>query len=385
MIAQFNNLTDDVRQRAYIDLLDNIAITEDGDTPAFRRIKRLREELQQWYSTRPGWTVLAERDFVRLIKVPSSHRTSGELQRLQEPLDYEMAVWILWHGEKSSEPLFLLSELTEEVSVQANLEREGERISWTNHLHRRSLVRAIATLIDLGAIRRHDGDAQAWADSQEGNVLYEYTDLAQRLELSEWELEENEDRSATTPEARLYRHLLLSPLLQKRDDPEAFALLQRRDTRRQVRSEIEERFGWNLHVAENHACVLRPQRALPRRTFPRPDTLSQISILLCGRVRELIDAGQMAAAREDRVAITRNRIEQTLIDLREEHGRNWPKGVQNDSLDKLLSQTTAYMKEWGLLEGPDIDGLYYMTPLAAGWDAVYTNREDALSTMEDDR
>jgi hypothetical protein len=374
----------EIRQRAFSDLLDQIAITADGDAAAFRRIKRVREEVQRWFATRVGWAVVIERDFARLAKVPATHREAGEFLRLQDPLDYELLVWILWYGEKSTEPIFLLSDLIDEIAAQGNLDREGEPIDWTQRRHRFSFVRAMETLIDLGAIRRHDGDVHAWADTNEGNVLYGFTDLAQRLELATWEAGMEGEEAETAPEKRLYRHLLLSPLLHRTHDPEAFALLERREIQRQVKADLETQFGWDLQIGEHHAAVLRPERSVNRRTFPRPDAESQIALLLCGRIREHLEAGELDTPVQDRIRLSRTRLEQILMELREEHERNWPKKVRRPSLEELLQQVCSAMREWGLLEGPDRDGQFYMTPLAAKWSAVYTNRDDALTTNEDE-
>jgi succinate dehydrogenase flavin-adding protein (antitoxin of CptAB toxin-antitoxin module) len=383
-MEMFASAAPEIRHRAFSDLLDQIAITAEGDAVSFRRVKRMREDVQRWYATRVGWAVIIERDFVRLAKVPATHRETGEFQRLLDPLDYELLVWILWYGEKSTEPVFLLSDLIDEIAAQGNLEREGDPIDWTQRRQRFSFVRAMETLIDLGAMRRYDGDVHAWADTSEGNVLYGFTDLAQRLELATWETDAEDGEIEADPEKRLYRHLLLSPLLHRSRDPKAFALLERRDIRRQVQTEIETHFGWDLLVGEHHAAILRRERSNSRRTFPRADSGSQIALLVCGKVRELLDAGGLDEPVQDQIRLSRMRLEQILVDLREEHERNWPKKVRRLSLEELLQEVSSSMREWGLLHGPDRDGQYYMTPLAARWSAEYTNQEDALTTDEDE-
>lgn len=385
------------RQRAFQDLLDNVAVTADQDSHAFRRIKRVRNLAHQWFSSRAGWAVVVERDFARLLKVPARHRPSGEFAKIQAPRDYEMMMWVLWFGEKLGLGPFLLTQLADEIAAHVNVTVGTGHIDWKERSQRYALLRAVDILIDVGALVRYDGEIERWASRREGDVLYEFTDLALRIytalpdhvfdalvDEGDASVLEAKRPSAVSDEERLYRTLLLQPALYRFDDPDAFALLASRDRRRRIAEDLAEHLGWQLETTPAYLAVVRPTAARLRRTFPRRGTTNHVALLMAGRIRERVEAGAVQPWDDDRVALSRAQLESDLLAVRESYGSNWSVALGERPFAEQFAETLSSMREWGLLEGPDSHDRFSVLPLAGRFQAIYTKREDALSAREDE-
>lgn len=384
------------RQRAFQDLLDNVAVTAEQDPNAFRRIKRVRKLAHEWFSTRAGWAVVVERDFARLLKTPARHRPSGEFAKIQGPRDYEMMMWVLWYGEKLGFGQFLLTQLAEEIAAHANLVVGSGHIDWRERAQRYALLRAVDVLIDVGALVRYDGEIERWASQREGDVLYELTDLALRIytalpdhvfdalvEEQDASVLEAEPPSDVSDEERLYRTLLLQPALYRFDDPSAFALLVSRDRRRRVAADLVEHLGWELELTPNYVAVVRLSAARLRRTFPRRGTTNHVALLMAGRIRQLLKRGRLQPSEDDRVALSRAQLESELLTVRKKYGDNWSLAFRDRPFTEQFADMLSSMREWGLLEGPDAHDRFSVLPLAGRFQAIYTKREDALAGRDD--
>jgi uncharacterized protein (TIGR02678 family) len=346
--------------------------------------------------------VVVEREFARLLKTPARHRPVGEFARVQSPRDYEMLSWILWYGEKLGRGQFLLTQMAHEIAGHANLLLGSTHIDWKDRGQRYALLRAVEVLVGAGALARYDGEIERWAQSREGDVLYEFSDLALRIHVSlpdevyralaedggGFPEAEAEAAGGSAPdvsdEERVFRALLLQPALYRFEDPAAFAVLASADRRRRIADDLAEHLGWELEVTPNYAAVVRTSPARQRRTFPRRGTSNQVALLMAGRIRELVEAGELAATDDDRVPVSRVRLESVLRDIREMHGTNWSVSYRNRAFADQFDEAVSTMREWGLVEGPDAEDRFAVLPLAGRFRAVYTNREDALAPGEQD-
>lgn len=376
-------------QRSYLDLLDRAAVTASDDDTAYRRIRAAIDELRTWYARRTGWPTIVTRELVRTVKTPSVAHVGQGFEWASEPLDYELFVWILWYGESIASDQFVFSELVEDVELRTT-ELQGEgHFTWDRLEHRRSLKRAAEALADLGAIREVDGSVSDYVEARSEDALYEFTAVARHLHLSfrdelyeavalrgELDALNEPVGDAADDEQRLYRSLLLSPALYAHHDPAAFAVLRSRDRRERIAEDIRERFGWDVEVTRGYACLLRPARdARGRSTFPARSADTHVVLLLCGRLRELVTAGELVPDELDTIVVTRPWLEARIVELQNEFGDHWGRTMARLSLDTLVDGVVELMIGWGLMERSAGRDELRVLPLAARWEARYVAEE----------
>ena len=384
--------------RSYADLLDRAAMSAADDHAAFRRIRAAIDEVRTWYAQRTGWPTIITREMVRTVKTPSVAHVGQGFDWISDAFDYELFVWILWYGESIATNQFVFSELVKEVELRT-AELEGEKhFTWNRLDHRRSLKRAAEALEDLGAIREVDGSVAAFAETRTEDALYEFTGVARHLHLTfpdelheaivaraELDVLEEPVNDAADDEQRLYRTLLLSPALHAHHDPAAFAVLRSRDRRERVALDLRTHLGWDLEVTRGYACLLRPARdSGGRATFPARSAETHVVLLLCGRVRELVAAGELAPNELDHISVTRSWLTGQVVRLQGEFGDHWGRTMARLSLDELVDGVVALMCGWGLMERAGRWGELCILPLAARWEAAYIDDEGSLGG-EDDR
>jgi len=397
--------------RPFIDLLDRVAVFAREDTVVYRRIRARLHELRQWFADRTAWPVVCNRELARLVKIPALTSGGHGFRWVQQTLDYELFVWLLWYAEARGEEQFLLSGLVEEVEVRVQELLGPGHIDWDIHAQRLALNRAIKGLEAAGALRRIDGDTEEWARTGTGDTLYEFTSLVRHLyvQIPEEIFSETtgaaaiSELAATTdvtpanggvtaeaggdggaveePQAhgsspalqRLYRTLLLSPALYACADPEAFALLRGRDRRQSIATDLQETLGWDLEVTETYAALLRPSASevSEQALFPFRGALCHVILLLCGHLQSLVLDGKLEPDGFDRIRLTPARLTALLTELRSIHGEQWGKTVAELNAQSLAETVMTCMREWDILSGPDADGQIYILPLAARFRGLY--------------
>jgi uncharacterized protein (TIGR02678 family) len=378
--------------RPYVDLLDHVAVTADTDRAAYNRIRVRFDELRKWFSENPGWHLIESHGVARLIKTPATAGPGQGIPLLRQPLDYEILIWVLWFGEKTETEQFILSHLLEEITAIAGETADGPRLHWKLRSQRESLERAIRALELMGALATVQGDVGEWVRSGEGDTLYEFTGLAQHLHISLSDalydavvrverpasIQELARSSATASE-RLYRTLLLSTALHQADDPEAFAILRRRDRRLALAEDLKARFGWELEVTDSYAALLRPYAdTFGQRAYPGRSAVNHAVLLMMAHLRERVAAREIIPDDHERLMMSEIAFGAEVYSLKERSGVNWGAGLNALSLDALTSALLAEMRLWDMVQGPDQDGYITIMPVAGRFVGVYRAHGEGL-------
>lgn len=385
------------QHRPYVDLVDRAVIFAREDAIAFRRIRQRMTEVRDWFATRCGWPVVQTLELIRLVKTPAQLLPGMGFGWAQEPLDYELFTWVLWYAEKIQDVQFLLSDLVREIEAQASSAIGPGHLDWNQYGHRQALRRALQGLEVLGALRRIDRDAEEWAYRGVGEALYEFTPLVPHLYVTlpvpvQVRLAVQGDASVldepvagvAEPEQRLYRTLLLQPALFRAADPEAFAILQSRDRRRSILSDLNGHFGWDLEITESYACLLRPSasEASEAYLFPFRGAICHVILLLMGRLQEMAASGLVTCDPYDRLSLSAAQLRKEIVNLKTRWGENWGSTLGKLQAGALADQVIAEMRIWGLMQGPDREEQVQVLPLAARFRGVY--RDEGLAAEGDE-
>lgn len=384
------------RRMALQDLLTHIFVSRADEPEAYRRVRLHEGHLRDWLQDRPGWRLLSGRGTYRLERLPSRVVLERGLPGLRTPLDYACLCWVLWFAENrsaSTTDWFVISELAVEVARVAN-----GAFSLGDRIHREALVRALLLLEELKVLTDRDGDVSSWAagvprggDGEAPEVLYDfaedapqllanftYSGLARLREGSDDERLLPPTGEEASPLSRAWQALLLGPGLWRKDDREAFAVLQESAVR--IHEELEAALGWGLEVGRDYARIWRVTTARSGAgtlldLAPEPgeeDPERHIKfvfhpiLLLVSSIRAEIEAGRLDVGEDGAVEVAGSLLRDLLLSHHRRFRRNW--GVElgeHTSSGELVELVLGQMRGMGYLRGPDALDRCWVLPAAA--------------------
>lgn len=190
--------------------------------------------------------------------------------------------------------------------------------------------------------------------------------------------------SQTQARHRLYRILLLEPVLYAADDPEAFSLLNDRGRQDSIRQDLERAFGWDLEVTAHYAVLWRPAGAENSEgaVFPFGGSLPQVMVLFCGQARDLVieTGSQLTPDENGEIRLTLGQMELLVDRLRATYVHRWGVGRLRQPSAPLTEELARELKRWGMLAGPDADGYLRILPLAARFAGSYPAAANPTTT-----
>jgi uncharacterized protein (TIGR02678 family) len=375
-------LEDDVKSCAEA-LIDRPIITATDDRPLLEKIRRNGPALQNAFSRFTGWRLQTHAEFARLVKTPSRPEASHGLAWARGWRDYALLAWVLWYGEHTGGRKFTVSQIAEEIRVRSG--EEGARaVDWGSREQRLAARRVFRGLEEMGILRLQDGSVDEWADRNgKQDALYAWGDAGWRLHVgipaAELEALAAGRPVATVPspegtdEIRLYRTLLLNPALFRRDDPDAFRLLDVPEQREMVRRNLKKLTHWELEVTPEYARVLRPAGSADAIQTPIPLAagIAHVVLCFCGVLRTRHAEGRLLSAGGDAFLVDLGRIEQDVAELQERFGAMWGKTLREQPVRSLAADLVAEMEAWGMLRATGEEGQFLVLPTAGRLAAHY--------------
>jgi uncharacterized protein (TIGR02678 family) len=381
-------LEDDVKTCAEA-LIDRPLITAADDRPLLEKIRRNGPALQNAFSRFTAWRLQTHAEFARLVKTPARAEASHGLPWARGWRDYALVAWVLWYGEHTGGRKFTVSQIAEEIRIRSG--EEGARgVDWGARDQRLAARRVFRGLEEMGILRLQDGSVDEWADRNgKRDALYAWGDAGWRLHVG-IPAAELEALAAGRPpplahsadgtdEIRLYRTLLLNPALFRRDDPEAFRLLDVPEQREMVRRNLKKLTHWELEVTREYARVLRPAGSADAIQTPIPLAagIAHVVLCFCGLLRARHAEGRLVSAGGDAFLVDAGRIEQDVAELQERFGAMWGKTLREQPVRSLAAELIAEMEAWGMLRATSEEGQYLVLPTAGRLAAHYGGEKDA--------
>jgi len=357
---------EELRQAAQI-LMENRWVTRKDMPEEYLLIRRLERPLRAFFRDRCGWPLLVTAQFYKLEKIPARAQGFMGLSAMQSQEDYVLLSCVLaFLEEYEAGGQFLLGDLAEALLSYYPEEAFTKKLSWEDYSWRKSLIRVLKFLAEEGIINIVDDESAGFVSDYKdgvmgGEALYEVTSLSRYFlrnfprELQAYnslkELAEADFFTESTEEAqaarhrrqRLYRELLLSPVLYRGDEPLDFIYLRNRQDR--VRNDLADWFGLHYELYQNAAlAVSHEQSAWFKDIFPaKLRGLHDIMLHLSHYLRQL--------PREELAQpLTTEAWQAHLEALGETTKSGWTKEYRDMSLKKLSEVLLREMQDWGMAE-----------------------------------
>ncbi|MGQ0503961.1 MAG: TIGR02678 family protein [Myxococcaceae bacterium] len=334
-------------------------------------ILRHREWLTSWFADHPGWKLSVEPTlgFARLYKVPaSSDDTRPARPESRGPFDRRrytlLCLTLAAFDEVGAQTT--LANLARRVEELSREEAELTAFDPTSGPERRAFVDALRLLTELGVLRVRDGDADRYAQTSEGDALFDvqerllshlvsapvppaFAGAPRRLLQEVWP--ETEEGQRLRHRHHVVRRLLEDPVLYFRDlDPATFDWLDH--GRAYLYRVLEQDAGFTVERRAEGLAAIDPSGVTADTSFPDGgSTLKHATILLAEQLTRLRCKSDRVVTLAEAVTLTRK--------LHHDFGElcNWSRQYPKDDegCGRLAFDSLKLLESFGLVR-PQGDG-----------------------------
>ena len=166
----------------------------------------------------------------------------------------------------------------------------------------------------------------------------------------------------------MYRQLAACPAMywSSADDPDALYL---KNQRQWVRKYLEENLGGRLDIHKNAAFWMLEEGGEFGTAHPRDAMLPEAVLLICGRIRQLVNTGELVRDEDECIRMSRGEFCRLILELREGWREAWSREFREMDDEKLLNRILSYMKDWMMLK--DEEEWVILMPAAGKLEGYY--------------
>jgi len=345
-------------------LLHERWILKEEDKETYYKIRRKMDEIRSFATDKLGCQVIENSLLVKLEKIPSFAHPSMGIREFSSPEEYAyLCVLLMFLEDKDPEFQFILQSLTEYIEAEMP-------VDWTLYSARRKLIRVLRYAVSRHMLSIVDGREEDFADSENGQVLYENTgtsryfmrtfsqDISSFTDIedfgeSDWS-EMDEDKGIARRH-RVYKRLLFSPGMYRNEGSEEdFTYL--RNYRGRIGEELESILGCRLDVHRDAAFVLVFEDNRMAEVFPGNSGISDAVLLVCAGIRKAVSGRQEGwqTDRDGSIRVNTAVFDGMVKDLFENERRYFPKVLREMKEQEFADQVKEEMRRLTLIkEGND--------------------------------
>lgn len=348
---------------ALIDLVENFIINKSYNRDLYYEVRDEIDSYKKFIYDNLGYRLIVKEDFIKLEKVPAVAEPWMGFRGLTKKKEYIFFILLLMFLEdKGKEEQFILSSITEYIEENYNF----ERIDWTIRLNRLALINVLNVAMEIGVIKKTDGEENEFIKDKYGEVLYENTGISRYVvrrfdndilevenykELLDTNVAMIEQDNTRLRRQSVYRKLLLSPVVYKSKDNEVdFEYIK--NYGHHIRDNFEKYLGWNLHVHKN-AVINVVENNLVKDMFPNKKGICQVILFLSQKIRELISEGIIKRDDSDLILLKKENFHKIILSLRDEVGSGFSKDLREASDERFISEVESYLIEWLMIRNAD--------------------------------
>lgn len=343
----------------FTDLLENYLILKERDKELYYDIKDNVDKYKDFIYENLGYDLIIKDDFIKLEKIPASLEEWMGIKEFSEIKEYIFFLLLITFLEdKNKEEQFILSSITEYIEHNY----PDEKIEWTVFKNRKSLINVIRFAINIGIIKKNDGNEEDFSKSETGEVLYESTGLSRYIvrrfnkdidnvisyeELLNDEFTGVSRDSGIVRKNRVFRKLLLSPVVYNEGNTGDYEYI--RNYRSYIKNVFESNLNWEVHIHKNGALVTGGNTSEIKDTFPSQKGESAAVLFVNREIRNYISEGKLLLEDDDRIIMSNNSFSNFLMEVRRIHGHGFTKTLRDCSEQLFISNIKKYMKEFSMI------------------------------------
>lgn len=347
-------------------LLENYWFLKDQNEEEYNSIKRdLTDETQNFIKNKLGYKIINNPYLIKMEKVPGIPKEFMGIQEFDSKMEYMFLCLILIYlEERSRGEQFILSSLIDYIqNIVVEIDLNDIKIDFTIYSHRKSIVKVLKFIKEMGFIKLYDGDENKFAENIENDVLYEvtgvskyfirnfssnitdcnlYTDIYEKEQLG---LEQDK---GIERRQRVYRRLFTENVVYKEtEDDQDYNYIK--NYRSVINQDVDKILDSNLEVHKNGAYILLTENKNYRNTFPANNGISDVVLFINTQIKEDYDSEKLKSDINDLITVSNIEFLRIIRNVKEKYGFGFSKEYREMEEEKLFQEVKKYMKEFDML------------------------------------
>lgn len=355
-------------------LLEKYWVVKEQDEDNYNRIKvELDDNTRSFIKEKLGYKIIANPYVIKLEKIPGVPQPFMGIQEFTEKLEYLFLCLILIYLEsKSRKDQFILSQLIDYIqNLQNEIDTGDISIDFNLYSHRKSMVKVLKYIQDLGFIKRYDGDENKFAEAIENDVLYEitgvskyfvrnftsnisdcnlYTDIYEKEQLG------LDQEKGIERRQRVYRRLFTENVVypEGKDDLDYLYIKNYKNV---VEQDVDKILDTSLEVHKDAAYILLLDNQSFKNTFPSNKSISDVTVFVNTVIIEKINKKEIESFISD--------LELTKIieETKTRYNEGFSKEYREKNIQDMKDEIVSYMKEFNMIKYHEDKKEYEILPI----------------------
>ena len=361
-------------------LLENYWFVKDMNQESYNLVKQdLTDEIQDFIKNKLGYKLIVNPYLIKMEKIPGKPQEFMGIQEFDTKLEYVFLCLILIYlEERTRGEQFILSGLIDYIqNLVAEVDINDIKIDFTIYSQRKSMVKVLKFIKEMGFIKLYDGDENKFAENIENDVLYEvtgiskyfmrnfssnitdcnlYTDIYEKEQLG---LEQDKGKERRQ---RVYRRLFTENVVYKENENDQdYNYI--RNYRNAINQDVDKMLESTLEVHKNGAYILLVENKNFKHTFPTNKGISDVILFVNRVIKEKINSKEYQKDINDLVMISEIQLTKLVREVKTRFLKGFSKEYREMEEDKLVLDIVEYMKQFDMIRENKDTKEYIIMPI----------------------
>ena len=361
-------------------LLENYWFVKDQNEEEYNYIKKdLTDDMQNFIKQKLGYKLIINPYLIKLEKIPGIPKEFMGIQEFENKMEYMFLCLILIYlEERSRGEQFILSGLIDYIqNIVVEIDLNDIKIDFTVYSHRKSMVKVLRFIKEIGFIKLYDGDENKFAENIENDVLYEVTGVSKYFmrnfssnitecdsytDIYEQEQLGLEQDKGLERRKRIYRRLFTENVIYKEsDDDQDYNYI--RNYRGAINQDVDKMLDSNLEVHKNGAYILLTENKNYKHTFPANNGISDVVLFVNQKIKNKLSIGEYKENINDLIYISNIEFLRLIREVKEKFGWGFSKEYREMEEEKLEQEIVKFMKEFDMIRENKETKEYIIMPM----------------------
>ncbi len=344
-------------------LLEKYWIVKEMDEDNYNKVRsELDEQTQGFIKEKLGYKMIANPYVIKLEKIPGKPQAFMGIQEFTNKLEYLFLCMILIYLEtKSRKDQFILSQLIDYLqNLQTEMDLREVTIDFNLYSHRKSMVKVLKYIQELGFIKRYDGDENKFADHIENDVLYEVTGISKyfvrnftsnisdcNLYTDIYEKEQlglDQDKGIERRQ-RVYRRLFTENVVYP-EDKDDLDFLYIKNYKNTIEQDVDRILDASLEVHKDGSYILLLDNQNFKNTFPNNKAISDV-VLFFNTI--IIEKMKNKEGTEQGIFVSELEFTKWIEETKNCYQDGFSKEFREKDVRELSSEVVAFMQEFDMV------------------------------------
>ena len=271
---------------------------------------------------------------------------------------------LIFLENKSRKDQFILSGLIDYIqNLQVDIDMNDVTIDFNLYSQRKSMVKVLKFIRELGFIKLYDGDENKFSENVESDVLYEVTGVSKyfvrnftsnisdcNLYTDIYEKERlglDQDKGIERRQ-RIYRRLFTENVVYN-ESPDDLDYLYIKNYKNIIEQDVDKMLDVSLEVHKNGAYILLLDNMNFKNTFPNSKAISDIVLFTNTEIIKMYELGKLQKQVNDTIFISEIEFRKVIEKVKEKYGKGFSKEYREKEIDKILQEVIEFMLQFDMI------------------------------------